>query len=50
MFGCCTEFREYVTAPCGRTYSVCASCDNGINDCTEGYCTHERTTDEHDDD
>jgi hypothetical protein len=32
------------------TYGVCASCDNGINDCTEGYCTHERTTDEHDDD
>ena len=40
MFGCCLENRVSVTAPCGRTYSVCEVCDNGINDCTEGYCDH----------
>jgi len=40
MFGCCAEESVQVTAPCGRTYRVCTSCDRGINDCTEGYCEH----------
>jgi hypothetical protein len=40
MFGCCLDFKEEVVAPCGRRYSVCTVCDNGINDCTEGYCEH----------
>lgn len=45
MFTCCQEDRRLVTAPCGRSYSVCQSCDNGINDCTEGHCGHEPITD-----
>ena len=37
---CCTYARENVTADCGRVYSVCRECDNGINPCTEGFCDH----------
>lgn len=46
MFGCCLENRALITAPCGRAYTVCVVCDNGINNCTEGYCTHERLEEE----
>lgn len=45
MFSCCTENRESVVAPCGRTWTVCSVCDRGINDCTEGYCQHDRISD-----
>lgn len=40
MFSCCRDEMVSVVAPCGRTYQVCAVCDCGINDCTEGYCSH----------
>ena len=31
-----------VTTPCGRSFSVCANCDYGINACTEDECDHKR--------
>lgn len=40
MMICCREEGRSITAPCGRLAVVCPVCDNGINECTEGYCTH----------
>lgn len=48
MYSYCQEFKEVVLAPCGRQYSVCSVCDNGINECTEGYCTHLEIRDDDD--
>lgn len=39
---CWTPTPATVTAPCGRTFTVCMECDKGINQCTEGYCRHKK--------
>ena len=46
MRGCCRDFTELVNTECGRQFSVCKNCDNGINDCTEGQCDHPADVDQ----
>lgn len=39
---CCVDYGAPLTTACGRTFMVCPVCDNGINDCTEQECDHDK--------
>ena len=42
---CCVEHGAPLTTACGRTFMVCPVCDNGINNCTEQECDHDKLID-----